>query len=56
LSGKTETAHGGEGVHGEAYKQHVWGTLKNEKTKKGFEAGLAKLKAELAGGMTFPTK
>jgi RHS repeat-associated protein len=50
------TAHGGEGVHGDAYKQHVWDTLKGARTKADFEAGLAKLNGELSSGTTFPTK
>ncbi|HAT1528774.1 TPA: hypothetical protein I8W52_004014 [Morganella morganii] len=48
------TAHGGEGVHGKAYKQHVWETLKEARTKAEFEKGLASIKNALEGGMTFP--
>ncbi|MER0209621.1 RHS repeat-associated core domain-containing protein [Brenneria sp. L4-2C] len=48
------TAHGGEGVHGNAYKQHVWETLKGVKTKEDFETGLASIKTALENGITFP--
>lgn len=54
LPGTKATAHGGEGVHGNAYKQHVWETLKGAKTRSAFEAGLRKLELELANGKTFP--
>ncbi len=50
------TAHAGEGVHGNAYKQHVWDTLKDAKTKTDFKAGLAKLQSELAAGKVFPAR
>lgn len=48
------TAHAGEGVHGNAYKKHVWETLKGAKTKSEFEQGLKTLNLELSGGKTFP--
>ena len=48
------TAHAGEGVHGNAYKKHVWETLKGAKTKSDFEQGLKTLNLELSGGKTFP--
>ena len=48
------TAHAGEGVHGNAYKKHVWETLKGAKTKPEFEQGLKTLNLELSGGKTFP--
>ena len=54
--GDTATAHSGEGVHGDDYKQHVWETLKGAKTKDEFEQGLAKLKNELSNGKTFAVK
>jgi hypothetical protein len=47
------TAHGREGVHGNAYKDHVWNTLKGAKTKIDFEQGLQKLKSDLFNGMSF---
>jgi hypothetical protein len=56
LPGTTTTAHGGEGVHGAAYRQHVWDTLKGAKTRAEFEAGLAQIKADLSAGMVFPKK
>lgn len=56
LPGTKTTAHGGEGVHSDAYRQHVWDTLKGAHTKADFEAGLAKINGDLSGGMTFPTK
>nr|WP_225927008.1 RHS repeat-associated core domain-containing protein [Pseudomonas sp. SWRI 103] len=48
------TAHAGEGVHGNAYKKHVWETLKGAKTRTDFEQGLKTLNLELGGGKTFP--
>jgi RHS repeat-associated protein len=54
LPNTTATAHAGEGVHGNAYKQHVWETLKGANTKSGFESGLNKLNLELNGGKVFP--
>ena len=47
------TAHGGEGVHGNKYKEYVWDTLKDAKTKEQFEAGLATIKNALENGKTF---
>lgn len=54
VSGSTRTAHGGEGIHGNAYKEHVYNTLKNATTKQEFLTGLANLKAELMAGKVFP--
>lgn len=54
LPGSTRTAHAGEGVHGNAYKKHVYDTLKSAKNAKEFRAGLAKLHAELDAGKVFP--
>ena len=54
LPNTKNTAHGGEGVHGNAYKQYVWETLKGAKTKEEFEAGLAAIKNALENGKTFP--
>ena len=54
LPNTTATAHAGEGVHGNAYKQHVWETLKGANTKSSFESGLNKLNLELDGGKIFP--
>lgn len=54
LPGSSRTAHGGEGVHGNAYKKHVYETLKNSKTKQDFLAGLSTLQAELMSGKVFP--
>nr|WP_321852210.1 AHH domain-containing protein [Pseudomonas sp. FLM 11] len=48
------TAHAEEGVHGNAYKKHVWESLKEAKTKSEFEQGLKALNLELSGGKTFP--
>lgn len=48
------TAHAEEGVHGNAYKKHVWESLKGAKTKTEFEQGLKALNLELSGGKTFP--
>jgi homogentisate 1,2-dioxygenase len=56
VAGSKATAHAGEGVHGEAYKQHVWDTLKDAKTPQDFQDGLAKLENELFNGKTFPKK
>lgn len=56
VPGTSTTAHGSEGVHGNAYKQHVWDTLKDARTKADFEAGLAQLKIELSNGKTFPVQ
>lgn len=56
LQGKNTTAHGGEGVHGNAYKQHVWDTLKNARTKADFETRLEQLKEELNTVKTFPVQ
>ena len=54
LPNTTATAHAGEGVHGNAYIQHVWETLKGANTKSGFESGLNKLNLELNDGKVFP--
>ncbi len=48
------TAHAEEGVHGNAYKKHVWESLKGAKTKSEFEQGLKALNLELSGGKIFP--
>lgn len=53
-AGTTATAHAGEGVHGNAYKQHVWDTLKNANTKTAFLNGLSNLESELFSGKVFP--
>jgi len=53
-SGTTATAHAGEGVHGNAYKQHIYDTLKNANTKQDFLNGISKLESELFSGKTFP--
>lgn len=36
LPGSKLTAHSGEGIHSEAYKQYVWDMLKGATTKKIF--------------------
>ncbi|WP_179038509.1 RHS repeat-associated core domain-containing protein [Limnobaculum xujianqingii] len=54
LPNTSATAHGGEGVHGNAYKQYVWDALKDTRTKEEFEAGLASIKNALENGMIFP--
>ncbi len=48
------TAHGGEGVHGLAYKQYVFDSLSGATKKEQFEDGLSRIKSELQGGKTFP--
>lgn len=54
LPGSTRTAHGGEGVHGNAYKKYVYETLKDSKTKQDFLTGLSNIQAELMAGKVFP--
>jgi RHS repeat-associated protein len=54
-AGTKATAHAGEGVHGLAYKQHVFDTLSSSSTKEEFTKGLSSLKSELYSGKTFPT-
>src|SRR5262249_9354690 len=56
MAGHTMTAHKGEGVHSDAYKQHVFDTLSGAKTKRAFLARLKKLKGELARRKTFACK
>ncbi|WP_196494384.1 RHS repeat-associated core domain-containing protein, partial [Burkholderia cepacia] len=56
LTGDLSTAHSGEGVHSDAYKQYVFDNLINAKTKPEFIAGLDDLRSDLKGGKTFPTK
>ncbi|WP_332400640.1 AHH domain-containing protein [Vibrio metschnikovii] len=54
IPGGTATAHKGQGVHGKAYKQYVYGKLSNANNRDSFLSGLAELKNELATGKTFP--
>lgn len=49
------TLHYGEGVHGDAYKQHVYDTL-NGKSKSDFLDGLNSIKNDLMNGKVFPKK
>ncbi|WP_081061065.1 AHH domain-containing protein [Burkholderia cepacia] len=56
LTGDLSTAHSGEGVHSDAYKQYVFDNLINAKTKPEFIAGLDDFKSDLKGEKTFPTK
>jgi RHS repeat-associated protein len=56
----TRTAHKGEGLHGDAYKQHVHDTIMAgappPPSKREVLARLKKLKGELAQGKKFPCK
>lgn len=56
LPGSKRTAHGCEGVHGDAYKQYVYDKLKNSKNADEFETGLAAIRKDLMNGKTFPVK
>ncbi|WP_322047675.1 AHH domain-containing protein, partial [Paraburkholderia sp. J67] len=56
LPGDLSTAHTGEGVHGDAYKQYVFDNLNSANTEADFNAGLSKIQGDLAGGKKFPTK
>ncbi|WP_414147499.1 RHS repeat-associated core domain-containing protein [Erwinia sp. BNK-24-b] len=48
------TAHKGNGVHGNAYKQYVYDKLINSQTDKEFLSALKQIKNELATGKVFP--
>ncbi len=58
--GDTRTLHKGEGLHGDAYKQHVYNRLMAgappPPSRQQFLARLSALKKELAQGKTFPCK
>lgn len=50
LPGSTKTAHKGEGVHGQDYKNKVYQKLIGAKNQDEFYKGLAELKSDLEGG------
>ncbi|EMK3312837.1 RHS repeat-associated core domain-containing protein [Vibrio vulnificus] len=54
VPGGAATAHKGQGVHGKAYKQHVYNKLSNARDRGSFLSGLSELKNELATGKIFP--
>nr|WP_254614970.1 RHS repeat-associated core domain-containing protein [Burkholderia pyrrocinia] len=56
LAGDLSTAHAGEGVHSNAYKQYVFENLDKANTVPDFHAGLDKIRTDLEGGKTFPRK
>ncbi|MNJ42395.1 hypothetical protein D3C77_373660 [compost metagenome] len=56
VPGTLTTPHKGAGVHGGAYKQHVYDTLSGRTTKKDFLSGLSELKEQLGSGKTFAVK
>lgn len=53
LPGSTKTAHKGQGVHGQDYKNKVYQKLIGASTQDEFYKGLAELKADLEGGTTY---
>ncbi|MBL8299990.1 MAG: RHS domain-containing protein [Rhodanobacteraceae bacterium] len=53
LPGSTKTAHKGEGVHGQDYKNKVYQKLMGAKNQDEFYKGLAELKSDLEGGTTY---
>jgi RHS repeat-associated protein len=52
----TRTAHKGEGVHSDSYKQHVYDKLIKTNSKQEFLKELKKVKKELKSGKTFTCK
>ncbi|MGO0113051.1 RHS repeat-associated core domain-containing protein, partial [Pseudomonas putida] len=56
VPGTLATPHKGAGIHGNAYKQHVYDTLAGRTTKKDFLSGLAELKEQLNSGKTFAVR
>jgi len=54
IDGTFTTAHKGNGIHGNAYKQYVYDKLINSQTDKDFLAALKSIKSELASGKVFP--
>ncbi|GAA3589299.1 hypothetical protein GCM10023078_16220 [Gibbsiella greigii] len=48
------TAHKGNGIHGNTYKQYVYDKLINSQTDKEFLTALKEIKTELAAGKVFP--
>ncbi|HDS0942830.1 TPA: RHS domain-containing protein, partial [Pseudomonas putida] len=56
VPGTLTTPHKGAGIHGNAYKQHVYDTLAGRTTKKDFLSGLAELKEQLNSGKTFAVR
>ncbi|BEO70882.1 hypothetical protein SMQE32_17010 [Serratia marcescens] len=54
IEGTLTTAHKGNGIHGNAYKQYVYDKLINSQTDKEFLSSLKQIKSELEGGKVFP--
>ncbi|MBW5413408.1 AHH domain-containing protein [Pseudomonas sp. MAG002Y] len=53
VPGTTTTAHKGEGVHSNIYKQYVYDKLINTADKKSFLTELSEIKSSLNNGMVF---
>jgi hypothetical protein len=56
LQGTATTAHGKEGVHGDAYRQQVYNILKDAKNDVEFLSGLDKIRGMLEKGCIFSVK
>ncbi|WDY60601.1 RHS domain-containing protein [Pseudomonas sp. PSKL.D1] len=55
VPGTTATPHKGAGVHGNAYKQHVFDKLSSTNTRDEFLSALSDIKQSLFDGVTFNT-
>lgn len=55
VPGTTATPHKGAGVHGKAYKQHVFDKLSGANNREEFLSALSEVKQSLFDGISFKT-
>lgn len=55
IPGTTTTPHKGAGLHGNAYKQHLYEKLSGVNSRKEFLVALSGIKQSLSDGMKFAT-